>query len=218
VTASVRVVLYAEGPGETRGERKDLPTVLEPLEEDHLGPAHFLVRRALAHARGIAETQVVFLSPLRIRGRPAYGSVLHDVGNVRKLLAFERVRPSLAMLLVDADGKGSLRRAELRPAVERAGVSAVLAIAVQEFEAWLIAEHVAAARILGRDVDTPPEPDGMSRGEAKERWTRWVASVPAENQARIRAQVAKAVDLDALAKRSASFRQLLDDLRAVTPG
>jgi hypothetical protein len=48
--ATLRVVLYAEGAGETRGAVSLLPAPGEVLGEEWLGPGHLLIRRAIARS------------------------------------------------------------------------------------------------------------------------------------------------------------------------
>lgn len=60
--AAFRVVLYAEGPGETSGLSRDDDVLsalaraarapYDPIPEDELGPGHVLVRRSL-HCRAL---------------------------------------------------------------------------------------------------------------------------------------------------------------------
>lgn len=210
--SQLRVVVYAEGRGETAAEAR-LPAPLELLSDAHLGPAHILLRRAIARARNVDARAVEFLSPLTIRGRTAQGSDLHDPATVRKLLAFLRVIPQLAIVLVDADGDVGARRRPLQDLLESRPFVVVHAIAVQEFESWLIADVSAASKVLNRRLDEAPEPDGMTRGDAKERWHSWSEHVNPVDRARTRAAVAEQLDIDLLARRSKSFARLLDDLR-----
>ncbi len=153
---------------------------------------------------------VEFLSPLTVRGRTARGSDLHEPKTVRQLLAFVRLKPDLAVVLVDADGDASGRRRLLDGVIKRGSVHA---IAVQEFEALLIADVSAASRVLARKCDEAPEPDGMARGEAKQRWFDWSSHVPVDERAQVRRDVAAAASLETLGRRSESFQRLLDDLR-----
>jgi hypothetical protein len=61
-------MLYGEGPGDTAGAGRASYEVEvgAPLPDDALGPAHLLVRRALAAARPpLPEPAIRFLEPLR---------------------------------------------------------------------------------------------------------------------------------------------------------
>lgn len=210
---SLSVVLYAEGSGETSGTDSRLPPPGEPLADAHLGPAHRLARRAIAHARKLDPAAVAFQSALRTRrGRLPRGSDLHDAATVRRLLAFVRVVPDLAIVLVDADGDAAERRRAL--AKIAVAVPWVHAVAVQEFEGWLVSDAPSASRALGKTFDTPPEPDALARGEAKTLWASWTAALEPTERARMRGALADQVDLATVLARSRSFARFVDDLRA----
>ena len=141
----LRVVIYAEGAGELTGRDMSGPrgTV---LTEQQLGAAHLLVRRCLIHTQGLASEDVQFEEPLRSpRGQLARGSMLHSKTTLRPLLfwADEKRQPDLAIVLVDADGKEKARREELSLALRDIPLTAIAAVAVQEFEAWRIADSQA---------------------------------------------------------------------------
>src|SRR5580704_10360316 len=101
----LRVVLYAEGAGETLGPTSALPAPGRPLEEGMLGGGHVLIRRTLGQARSIPDGEILFESPLRTRGRVARGSDLIDRRTVRQLLTWPdpNLRPDLVVVLVDRD-------------------------------------------------------------------------------------------------------------------
>ncbi len=209
----LRVVLYAEGTGEL-GSVSARPPPGEPLPEAHLGPAHLLVRRALAAARRTDPTAIVFESPLRLRsGREPRGSDLHEPTTLRRLLGFVRSVPDMAIVLVDADGDSNERRRTLA-GVTSGVVPIVRGIAVQEFEAWLVADEVSASRVLGRVLDAVPEPDSMPPGRAKTIWSEWTADASHAERASARLRVAAEVDLAILARRSRSFEHFASELRA----
>jgi len=139
----MRVVLYAEGPGETGTvEMPPLYARRSRITEDALGPAHVLTRRCIARITEHDERSIQFQAPLMPRGKPARGSQLIDPRTLAKLLTWTHpdMPPDLVILLVDADGSDS-RRSELESAVETRPMSvppAVVALAVQEFESWLL--------------------------------------------------------------------------------
>ncbi len=54
----------------------------------------------------------------------------------------------------------------------------------------------------------------MKPGDAKASWDRWTSALTSEQRAAKRRELAIAIDLDLLAKRSASFGRFLADLRA----
>ena len=60
-----RVVLYAEGRGETAGEVSLKIRPGDTLVDDCLGPGHLIVLRALSFARSIPEGAIQFEEPLR---------------------------------------------------------------------------------------------------------------------------------------------------------
>src|SRR5947209_6964249 len=104
---AIRVVLYAEGSGETRGELALPLRPADTLVEEMLGPAHLLARRALSAAKSVPENAIRFEQPLRTRrGRIARGSMLHDAQTLRELMTWgaPQRRPDLALVLVDCDG------------------------------------------------------------------------------------------------------------------
>ena len=206
---TLRLALYAEGVAELGSGRR--PPSGQILGDEQLGSAHVLVRRAVARARAIDVAAITFQSPLTVRGREPRGSDLHDPAVLRRLLAFVTPMPGLCVVLVDADGKLSERRAQMSR-VESPTVR-VIAIAVQEFEGWLVADTAAAARVLGKTLDTAPEPDGMKQGVAKALWDRWTSALDSSERTAKRRDVAAHLDLDVLARRSASFAHLLSDLR-----
>jgi hypothetical protein len=207
---AIRVVLLAEGPGEDRGSRPTslpAPAPLETLTEEELGPGHLLVRRALAKARNMPEQAILFVAPNRIDGgRLARGSDLHGPRRLRKLLAYapNQKAPHLAVVLVDEDGQ-SKRRAALDDALDgTTRPPAVLALAVREFEAWLVADEGACGR-----CGVPPfpgKPESAEPGAAKAHLSSFDLTK--------RADLAREADLDTLREACRSFDRLLKDLTA----
>jgi hypothetical protein len=210
----LRVVVYAEGEGETGGEARGLPPRPgDSLTEDRLGPGHILVRRALAAARGVPEAAVAFEQPLRTgRGPLARGSHLHQPRTIRELLTWiSRERePELAVVLVDADGNNS-RRATMLGWIAGLHVEVALGVAAQEFEAWLIADVVALSRALGTSVPQPPDPESMKPREAKKWLSDRIAEAGADSRA-ARLQIANELDLDRLKSACRSFEEFLGEL------
>ena len=66
------------------------------------------------------------------------------------------------------------RRKSLRETVKELPLQPVIAIAIQEFEAWLIGDIGAVNRALGATFDTPPAPETMKRREAKSLLAKWI--------------------------------------------
>lgn len=203
---SVRIVLLAEGPGELRGERlENLPEAapLERLMEEELGVGHILVRRAIAEAASAPPDAIHFQQPLRLKGgRLARGSDLHHPKRVRQLMRYGLKAPDLTIVLVDGDGQGESRRTQLEAGLK--GSTAIVAVAVQEFESWLVADAGALTQL---DLPSAPSrsPDALPPTAAK----AWVA----EHVGSRRADLARAIDLDTLVKVSPSFDRFVRDLR-----
>ncbi|HYO55005.1 DUF4276 family protein [Archangium sp.] len=213
-----RVVVYAEGSGELAGRdtsRQRAPGT--PLTEDELGAAHLLVRRCLEHSRGLVPESIQFEEPLRSRGKLARGSMLHGPNTLRPLLfwADEDLRPDLAIVLVDADGKEE-RQAELDSALQNLTVDAVAAVAIQEFEAWLIADDAAVKSVLRKSLTPPSPPERLRRRQAKELLQQWSdAHASKQDPAEIRRQLVQVCDLDTLARVCPAFAEFLRRLGPV---
>lgn len=207
-----RVVVYAEGPGELAGRdtsRQRAPGT--PLTEEELGAAHLLVRRCLERSRSLAPESIQFEEPLRSRGKLAKGSMLHSPNTLRPLLfwADEDMRPDLALVLVDADGKED-RQTELDSALQELTVDAVVAVAIQEFEAWLIADPEAVKSVLRKPLSPPRPPERLGRRQAKELLQQWSDEHASKREpAELRRQLVRECDLDTLARVCPAFAELL---------
>jgi hypothetical protein len=210
-----RVVVYAEGAGELAGEnssRQRAPGT--PLTGDELGAAHLLVRRCLERSRGLAPESIQFEEPLRSRGKLARGSVLHSRNTLRPLLfwADEDLQPHLALVLVDADGKED-RRADLDSALQALTVQAVAAVAIQEFEAWLLADVEALKSVFRKPLSPPKPPERLGRRQAKELLQQWSAEhASSKDPTELRRQLAEQCDLDTVARVCPAFAELLRGL------
>lgn len=214
---SLRVVLYAEGGNETRSELGLPPAPGEPLLEDDLGPAHLLVRRCLADARRIPENAVRFEAPKRTaRGRIAVGAELYDRRvTLRQLLVWpmtpkQPARPELAVVLVDCDAEPG-RKQKLEGWVSDLPGTRIIAVAIQEFEAWLIADTVALNKALGAGPSTAPDPESMKPRQAKELLASWVGA-QSRTDRDIRRTLAEICDLDVVAKRCSAFGEFRKEL------
>ncbi|PTL77005.1 DUF4276 family protein [Vitiosangium sp. GDMCC 1.1324] len=207
-----RVVVYAEGPGELTGRdtsRQRAPGT--PLTENELGSAHLLVRRCLERARSLAPELIQFEEPLRSRGKLARGSMLHSRTTLRPLLfwADEDLRPDLAIVLVDADGKED-RQAELDSTLQDLTVEAVASVAIQEFEAWLIADPQAVKAVIRKPLSPPKPPERLGRRQAKEFLQQWSDEhASKQDPAEIRRQLVQECDLDTLARVCPAFAEFL---------
>jgi hypothetical protein len=208
-----RVVVYAEGPGELAGRdmsRQPAPGTI--LTEEELGAAHLLVRRCLHHSRNLAPESIQFEEPLRTtRGRLARGSMLHGRDTLQQLLSWpdEERMPHLALVLVDADGKED-RQADLDSALQGLTVQAVAAVAIQEFEAWLLADVEALKSVFRKPLSPPKPPERLGRRQAKELLQQWSAEhASSKDPTELRRQLAEQCDLDTVAHVCPAFAELL---------
>jgi hypothetical protein len=211
---SIRVVVHAEGSKET-GAITLRPKPGSALTEDQLGAAHILVRRCVIAASGAPQAAIRLLEPLRLRtGRVARGSSLLDGNTLRQLLAWplRETRPDLAVLLIDADGYPDRRR-ELGEWTKGAMLQPVIGVAVQEFEAWLVADDAAVGAALRLAFPTPSAPESMAPGEAKKLLEAAIGQQGAGPQ-QIRRTIAALADLDRVAKRAPAFQHFRTDLAA----
>jgi hypothetical protein len=211
-----RVVVYAEGAGELSGRdtsRQRAPGA--PLTEVELGAAHLLVRRCLEHARGLTPEVIRFEEPLRSRGKLARGSMLHSHDTLQQLLTWpdEARMPHLAVVLIDADGKAEERQAGLEAALEGLAVEAVASVAIQEFEAWLIADGEAVKSVLRKPLSPPKPPERLGRREAKEVLQQWSEEHASKQEpAELRRQLAERCALDTVARVCPAFAGFLHRL------
>ena len=210
----MRVVLYAEGAGEIAGAGGMEWHTDSILDEDGLGAAHELVRRCLSREEGgpVPSAAVRFQGPLRMgRGRIPKGSDLLDRENLRRLLTWLQpgLQPDLAVVLVDEDGQSS-RKKMLEGLVAAIPVNKVIAVAIREFEAWLVADEAVASEAMGKTFERTRDPETMAPGEAKAQWASWVSG---GDECAARLTVARTVDLDGLASRCRAFETFRGELR-----
>lgn len=215
---ALRVVLYAEGPGEL-GSWVDLsPAPTQPLPDERNGPAHVLIRRILSERPTGDDSEILFEAPLRTReGREARGSTLRNPAELRRLLSWPPGKaPDLAVVLVDEDGD-TKRRADMQGAVagRKYMCRAVAGVAAREFESWLIADLDAVRRVLRAPIDPVRTVEEMSPGEAKALLAKWMPVSGSDQPAEIRKQIASLVDLEVLRSRSSSFQLFYRDVRAI---
>jgi hypothetical protein len=211
-----RVVVYAEGRGELAGRdssRQPAPGLA--LTEDELGAAHLLVRRCLERTRQLAPDSVQFEEPLRSRGKLARGSMLHGHTTLRQLLSWPDANrtPDLAVVFVDADGKED-RQAELDSAVEGLLAQVLVAVAIQEFEAWLIADPKALEIVIRKPLAPPKPPERLGRQEAKKLLQQWCEEIASKKKPdEVRRELVEACDLDTLARTCSAFAGFLQRLK-----
>jgi hypothetical protein len=213
--APLRVVLYAEGAGETAGTTTQLPIAPgSPLREEHLGAAHVLVRRVSAEARGCDPGEIRFEAPLRRRGRLPRGSDLVHPPTLRQLLSWARpaLQPDVAIVLVDADGDRQ-RRTRLGREVGALLLPRVIAAAVQEFETWLAADDACCNQVIG---SAPCAGRNLEKMKPREARTLLAAVIGGREASALRRRLAAECDLAVLAKRCKSFDRLMSDLEGLS--
>jgi hypothetical protein len=209
---SRRVVLYAEGRGETG------PAYFGDgcLSEGQLGPAHHLLRRMIVELESIPAAAVQFHKPLRTgRGRIPEGSDFDLPRVLEQLLTWPRreLTPDLVVLMRDDDGKN--RRKWLTTTCDKlspVAVRPVLAVAIQEFEAWLIADINAVNTVLSSKHTTTSSPESMQCGQAKQQLMQWLRNAKG-NEGELRSRIAQTLSIDEVRKRCNAFSQFSDDLR-----
>lgn len=212
-----RVVVYAEGQGELAGTVRHDHAPGSPLSEQELGPAHLLVRRCLERTRGLDPSVIRFEEPLRTgRGRRPRGSDLHSGDALRRLLlwADESKRPHLAVVFVDADGDEK-RQGYLDGYVTDLPVEAVVGVAVEEFEAWLIADSAALKSVFRQPLAPPKSPERLGRRQAKELLQQWCEQHGRNRDAgELRGELALSSDLETVSRQCTAFATFLQKLGA----
>ncbi len=211
---SLRVALHAEGSRET-GAFGLSPKPGDALGPERLGAAHLLVRRCLVEGSPLPGGAIRFVEPLRTgTSRVARGSDFLDRATLRRLLTWldSAIRPDLAVIIVDSDGDEG-RRSRLLEWVADIPLPRVVAAAVQEFEAWLIADSAAVGRALGRSFPTPPAPETLRPRAAKKLLANAIAESGLDD-AQARLSIAELAVLDGIAKRCPAFATLRADLAA----
>ena len=182
------------------------------MKEEHLGPAHILVRRCLVADRSIPEGAVRFEGPMRTpRACAAVGTALYGTRqSLRRLLTWPMhpkapQQPDLAVVLVDADGDTG-RKTRLEAWCSDRPVTKVIGVAIQEFEAWLIADIRALKGALNAAPRAPTHLESMKGREAKELFALWLRThVPDRSEREIRMTLASTCELDEVAKRCSAF-------------
>jgi hypothetical protein len=211
-----RVVVYAEGESELGRAGITRLEAGGELPGDELGSAHVLARRVIALVN--AARQPVFVAPLRTRGRHARGSDLIVPRVLGDLTTWPSVAtsPNLAIIIVDRDEVLD-RRAELRRATEGLITPPlrVVAVAREEFEAWLITDVLALRSVLELDLDQAEDPEQMRSGAAKNLLRDWIGKSSVALDSRdVRTALAGQLRLEFLLRQNRSFQEFVEDLRA----
>lgn len=121
-----------------------------------------------------------------------------------------RLRPQLAVVLVDEDGVADRGR-KLRDATSDPDLLPhVVAVAVREFESWLLADSAAVAAVAGQPLPSRQAVEDMEPGAAKVALTRVLG---AERSRLARREIAARSDLALLAQLR-SFGTFLHDMAA----
>ncbi len=175
---------------------------------------HELVRRCL---EAQAEGAVTFEAPLNPGARPLHGSRLLDGPTLRRALAWPspEATPDLAVIFVDSDGDRA-RKAEISRSLELRKHShppVVVAVCVNEIEAWLIADHACARRVLSIDVAQSAAPETLQPGDAKALLARWTSASPLD-AGPAKLAIASGADLMLVGRLCPSFDAFRSDLRA----
>jgi hypothetical protein len=215
---TLRVVLYAEGGRELASSSHSMPAVGGVVPAEHVGAAHILASRSLHRARSIPEAAIRFEMGLRKAsgGSIPRGSDLCDRKTLRKLLSWPRADqiPDLVIVLVDADGDRS-RKQSLIENVRGLTVPRVIAVATQEFDAWLVADGKAVAAVCGAPFDLPGNIEALERAMARETLDRALqtGSPSADELRGRRTSIARLCDLTTVERRCSGYREFLADLR-----
>jgi hypothetical protein len=121
-------------------------------------------------------------------------------------------RPDLAVVLVDQDGQPG--RAALL-AEHLAGLPAphVVVVAIQEFEAWLVADPGALRAVFGVEATAPPAPEALEPREARGLLRGWAVTWGRGEAARLlRCDLARSCDLGIVQAACPAFRRFMKDL------
>ncbi|HZI13531.1 MAG TPA: DUF4276 family protein [Myxococcus sp.] len=211
-----RVVIYAEGAGELAGTVRTQHAPGSPLRPEELGAAHLLVRRCLERTRDLDPSLIQFEEPLRTRrGKLARGSDLYTPETLRLLLTWADVskEPELSVVLVDQDADAG-RQESLTMAIQDIPVETVIGVAIEEFEAWLIADPEALKSVFRQPVRLDRSPEKLRRREAKEQLQQWSEQhASSKDAAELRRKLAEQCDLDTVAQQCSAFADFLNRLK-----
>jgi hypothetical protein len=138
--------------------------------------------------------------------------VLYDPVALPQLLSWAdpKKRPDLAIVLVDEDGKSSRKTVLEKALLEKIRVPHVVAVAIREFEAWLIADAQAIRGVFG-PVQSPSSPEDLECREAKAQLMRWIQA-SRKDERDVRLSLAQSSDLETLRLRCSAFRTFYQEL------
>ena len=214
-----RIVLYCEGLRESTPGNQYPPIPGEVLEDGQWGAAHWLVARLVEADHDLPRRALRFVAPMHWRGQMVRGSQLRNRKCIRRVLSWpsEQDRPDLAIVMIDADQDAWRKRQQmLRRHIEDLAIAppTVIAVAVREFEAWLIADTKAAGTALRRAVRRSRAPEQLQPTQAKQILGDWVGGAEGfEHPGAARVAIAQNLDLETVAKCCPAFGRLRTDLR-----
>lgn len=241
------IIVYCEGDGEdverTRLDdaalqgRYEYATMERAAQHgyasDELGAAHILISRVIAHTHNIPDEALHFFPGKRLgRTRRPRGSDLADERNIVQLGSYltdnpQEPPPDLIIFLVDRDAQRD-RHLRLSAACRRARplhIERCVAVAVEEFEAWLIADADALRVRLPRAQGAAQHVESMERGAAKEHLQRLITEDAnqreierAAHTRNVRCDLARALDLDKLRRNAPSFETFIDEIAQLRLG
>ncbi len=192
---------------------------MHPLLEDDLGPVHELIRRIVTAERKVPAPALDFREPLRARtGRPLTGSMLLVPANLDDVLDGWLVDAPVFILVVDSDDKPAHERMKvLTDALARNSVSGAAAVAIKEFESWLIADQAALDTILRPGHPSPAAPEDLGLRVAKQQVNSWCQAVANDRRPllAVRRELAAALDLETVRKKCPSFDAFCKELAAL---
>jgi len=208
LVGALRISLIAEGAGELSRSVHAPPGELLP--DDALGAGHVLIRRIAAEATSLPNGAIQFVASLRrSTGQPLLGSALAEPALLKEVLVWPQARrgPSVSVVLVDADGD-SKRFKDIETMVKTLRTPTAVAVAVQEFEAWLIADDHCLSQVMGTSVKSDKRPDDLHPGVAKKRLTALCEKHrPNDAGSSVRVELASLMSLKKAAGRSSSLKR-----------
>jgi hypothetical protein len=198
-------LLIAEGAGELGDEYESLVGALETL-----------IRRLLPDVPIDIETDRV--SSSRVRGFHGKGGRLFKRA-VAWLREAKKCGFAALILVVDRDGEkdrvGQISRAQESDLVQ---LSRAMGIAIEAFDAWMLADERALTTALGYTVDRQPDPESIADPKESVRALRSQAGLD-PSLPELYANIAHQIGLDLLAQRCpGGFAPFAERVRALSPG